>query len=160
MEKHIQKEKDTDRYRPMGKMAMSMDWIHDKYGAESPERKDENRLPDHYDGPARPLGQIDSYKPALRSDGDIRDIDSYRPQSRNQQERYDDDRSRVDRRLYHTLLDHIVEKAFAAGVSSDTFFAAYYRYGKKAKDEKPTASAYWLLWRQECMIWKHFCTSH
>jgi hypothetical protein len=161
MEKNIQK--DTDSYRPTDRTAMNMDWVHDKYRPESPKRKEtiESRLPDYNCGPKRPMDQVDSYKPALGSDGDSRDIDSYRPLSRNRQERHDHGRYGVDKpTLYHTLLDHIVEKAFTEGVSSDSFFGAYYRCGKKAKDDKPTASAYWLLWRQECMIWKHLCMSH
>ncbi len=155
---------DLDSYRLMDKIAMTSDWIHDKYQAELPGRNVniENRKPDYYNGSAaRPFGPTDSYKPSARSNdyhkGDSRDFHSYRPSFRGAEER-DAGRYGVNKpTVYASLHDYIVKKAFAAGISSASYHDAYYLFGEKAKEEKPYASAYWLLWRQECMIWKEFC---
>ncbi len=155
------KQRDTDSYRPMDKMAMNMDWLHDKYQGDSPDRKEniDSRKADYYNGSAkRPVGPIDSYRPALGSDSESRDIRSCRLVSKDRNEDYGVGRYADDKPTsYHTLLGYIVEKALAAGVSPDAFCSAYYRNGQKAKDEHPTASAYWLMWRHECLIWKQLC---
>jgi hypothetical protein len=163
--------KGTDSYWPMDKMAMMREWVHDKYQVESPERRkasveNRNRKPDYYSGPAFP-GRIDSYKPSMesnngheppRSNNDHRgERHSSRPFSRGAEE-HNDARYSVNKpTVYTTLHDYILNRAFAMGISPDSYHYAYYKYGKMAKEEKPWASAYWLLWRQECMIWKKFC---
>ncbi|KAE9368471.1 hypothetical protein N431DRAFT_59019 [Stipitochalara longipes BDJ] len=141
----------------------SDDWVHDKYRADSPHRKENNapsngsRLPDHYDGHGM-RRSTDSYKPSLDSSyyrDDTRDVGSYRPGSRDRQGYYDDGRYGVYKpTTYYTLLETLVKKAYAVGVSPKTFFNTYYRCGQEAKEDKPTGSAFWLLWRQECLIWK------
>jgi len=152
--------KDTDRYGSMYKRDMNNEWVHDMYRADSLNRKENTPATraDYYNGPGkRRIGELDSYKPTL---GDS-DINSYRPLSRGNKERYDDGRYAVDKpTVYKSHVDYLVEKSFAAGISSDEYYSTYYRYGRRVTEEKPTASAYWLLWRHECMIWKKFCRSH
>ena len=155
------KNKHSGSYRPMDKMAMKMDWVHDKYQGDSPDRKEniDSRQADYYNGSAkRPVGPIDSYRPALGSDSESRDMHSCRLASKDRKEDHGVSRYAVDKPTsYHTLLGYIVEKALAAGVSPDAFCSAYYRNGQKAKDDRPTASACWLMWKHECLIWKQFC---
>lgn len=157
MDKNIQKE--TDRYGSTYKRAMNKEWVHDMYGAHSPKRKENigSRVPDYYDGPAKRRVKTDSYKPNPGTNGKHRynSHDSYRPLSRDGKELcgYGTNKPTV----YKSHIDYMVEKALAAGVSSDSYYKAYFRYGQKATEEKPAASAYWLLWRQEWMIWHKFC---
>jgi hypothetical protein len=158
-------EKDPDSYRPKDKRAMTMDWVHDKYRADSPDQKGElvgSRRGDHYDGPGkRRVRLTDSYKPGISDFSNHRDDsqDSYRPLSRDSHEHHDDGRHGVHKPnvYYQSILGDIVDKAFAAGIIAESFCGAYYWCGGKVKKDKPAASAYWLLWRQECMIWKQFC---
>jgi hypothetical protein len=135
-------------------MAMNMDWIHDKYRASSFDHNKENversRKPEYYDRPTSNVAGTYSYKPSLGGSGD-------KASSRGKQQ-HRGDRSSVDKpTAYYTLHDRIIDKVLAAGKSPDSYCNAYYKYGHKVKDDKPEASAYWLLWRQECMIWKMFC---
>jgi hypothetical protein len=155
----------------MDKMAMSREWVHDKFQDESPERREtdvENRRkPDYYGGPAFPAPTV-SYKPSTRgyedrgpSTGSNNNHRSERhptrPFSRDAEE-HDGGRYSVNKpTVYTPLHDYILKRAFAAGISPESYHYAYYKYGKMVKEERPSASAYWLLWRQECMIWKRFC---
>lgn len=138
----------------------SNDWVHDKYRADSPDRKRNNspssgsRLPDHYAG--HRIRRSDSGSNSYYRE-EARDIDTYRPTSRDKAEHHGHGIEKPT--VYKSYLEYMVEKAFTAGVSPDSFYRAYYHYGQKAKDEKPAASAYWLLWRQEWMIWHKFCMS-
>jgi hypothetical protein len=154
--------KNTNSYRPMDKMAITRDWVHDKYQAESPEHSwSIIAKPDYYNGSvARPAGSTDSYKPSIRGNdhrGDSRDFNSYIPSSRGVEEGGDGRYGVNKPTVYSSLHEYIVKKAFAAGISSASYYNTYYQCGQNAKEDKPFASAYWLLWRQECMIWKTFC---
>jgi hypothetical protein len=158
-------QKDIDRHRSMYNRSTIKDWIHDMYRSISPDRKKtiiESRKTDYYDGHGKKrVREADLYKPDLGRNGRIdnsHNINSRQPISRDTEKHHDDfhyDASRPT--AYKSHMDHMVEKMLTAGISSDSFHRAYYRYGLKAAEENPKASAYWLLWRQERMIWQKFC---
>jgi len=198
----------------------SEDWVHDKFRADSPGRNEHassngSRRANYYDGHAM-RRSTDSYKPALESNASSKDdtrgtaprMSSYRKQGYLDNGRYSVDKPTV----YHTLLETLVKKAYASGVSSSEFFDLYYWSGREAREDKPEGSAYvwttgflnflslslkysflilctpdtphgssfylfysqetlkldyadspgvqWLLWRQECLIWKQLCTCY
>lgn len=107
-------------------------------------------MPEYYGRSATKVARTDSYKPALGGSG-------YKPSPRDRQEHCEERYGTNIPTTYHTLHDQIIDKVLAAGISADSYYDAYYKYGQKAIDDRPEASAYWLLWRQEYMIWKKFC---
>jgi len=153
-------------HRPNEKRDTSEDWVHDKFRVESPKHKEDapsngNRRGDYYDGHAmrRPT---DSYKPSVASNDHCKDdigrVATHTPISRDRQGYLDNNPFKVDKpTVYRTLLETLVKKAYAVGVSSDDFFDMYYRSSRKAREDKSDGSAYWLLWKQECLIWKKLC---
>jgi hypothetical protein len=157
--------KNTASHRPEDKKTTTMDWIYDKHRAESPARTRDivdTRRGDYYDGPGKKrVFLTDSYKPGNGNIGNHRKErwDSYRPLPKDSPEPSRNGRYGIHKATacYRSVLGDIVDKAFAAGIAAESFCGAYYQCGRKVKREKPMASAYWLLWKQECMIWKHFC---
>ena len=145
------------------KMDANEDWVHDKFRAESPDRKENapsngSRRGDFYNGKAMRLS-IDSYKPGLVSESNYKD-DTHAVATRTpmSQDMRGYNSHSVDKpTVYQSVLQTLIEKAYGSGISSDAFVDMYYNAGKKATDEKPEGSSYWLLWRQECITWKKLC---